>query len=129
MTVPLDRIFYQALAHFEHVRFYANAVNDVTVPYVTAAIELEDPFLEHAFNGIKMCVLSRFCSCYLLILPIQQRIRRKILSYNQVLYPTHPIGATAQTARILLEMVQELEARSSSSTSCAPIRLPFQRRT
>ncbi|TBU40555.1 putative serine esterase-domain-containing protein [Dichomitus squalens] len=49
-----NRIFYQALTRFEQVRFYANAVNDVTVPYVTAAIELEDPFLEHAFNGIKI---------------------------------------------------------------------------
>ena len=64
MNTPLDRIFYQALARFEHVRFYANAVNDVTVPYVTAAIVLEDPFLEHAFNGIKMYVLSLLRSCY-----------------------------------------------------------------
>ena len=70
MIVLSDRIFYQALARFEHVRFYANAVNDVTVPYVTAAIELEDPFLEHAFNGIKMCVLFLLRSCYDLTHPI-----------------------------------------------------------
>ena len=69
MIVPLDRIFYQALARFEHVRFYANAVNDVTVPYVTAAIELEDPFLEHSFNGIKMCVLLLLPPCHILIHP------------------------------------------------------------
>jgi hypothetical protein len=30
------------------------SVNDMTVLYVTAAIELEDPFLNHLSNGIKM---------------------------------------------------------------------------
>ncbi|PIL25196.1 hypothetical protein GSI_13085 [Ganoderma sinense ZZ0214-1] len=49
-----DRIFYKALTRFEQVRFYANAVNDVTVPYVTAAIELEDIFLKHKINGIEI---------------------------------------------------------------------------
>jgi hypothetical protein len=29
-------------------------INDLTVPYVTAAIEAEDPFLNHATNGIDM---------------------------------------------------------------------------
>jgi hypothetical protein len=49
-----DRIFYQALALFPHVRIYANAINDSTVPYVTAAIELADPFVDYANNGIDM---------------------------------------------------------------------------
>ncbi|GBE86549.1 Putative lipase [Sparassis crispa] len=48
-----DQIFYQALAIFAHVRIYANAVNDVTVPYPTAAIETEDIFVDHVRNGIK----------------------------------------------------------------------------
>ncbi|KAH9940836.1 DUF676-domain-containing protein [Epithele typhae] len=47
-----SRIFYQALASFQHVRIYANAVNDLTVPYVTAAIKATDPFLNHEFNGV-----------------------------------------------------------------------------
>ncbi|KAJ6619472.1 putative serine esterase-domain-containing protein [Mycena sp. CBHHK59/15] len=49
-----DRIFYQALAAFETIRIYANAVNDLTVPYVTAAIELEDPFAAHRTNGLEI---------------------------------------------------------------------------
>lgn len=31
-----------------------NRINDITVPYVTAAIEAEDPFLNHTVNGIDM---------------------------------------------------------------------------
>lgn len=49
-----DRVFFQALLKFEQVRFYANAVNDTTVPYMTAAAEAHDPFEEHAFSGIKI---------------------------------------------------------------------------
>ncbi|KAF9071516.1 putative serine esterase-domain-containing protein [Rhodocollybia butyracea] len=41
-----SHIFYQALTQFKQLRIFANAVNDRTVPYVTAAIEEEDPFLE-----------------------------------------------------------------------------------
>jgi hypothetical protein len=48
------RIFYQALEAFAHKRIYANAVNDVTVPYVTAAIEAEDPFYHHETNGMEV---------------------------------------------------------------------------
>ncbi|KAH9888777.1 DUF676-domain-containing protein [Cubamyces lactineus] len=49
-----NRLFYQALTLFEHVRIYANAVNDVTVPYPTAAIELGDIFINHVQDGIKI---------------------------------------------------------------------------
>ncbi|KAF8347847.1 putative serine esterase-domain-containing protein [Amanita rubescens] len=45
-----DHIFYQGLLSFKHIRIYANAVNDLTVPYITAAIELEDPFLDYEKN-------------------------------------------------------------------------------
>ncbi|KAI9064022.1 DUF676-domain-containing protein [Trametes sanguinea] len=48
-----NRLFYQALTLFEHVRIYANAVNDVTVPYPTAAIEEEDTFVNHVEDGIQ----------------------------------------------------------------------------
>lgn len=49
-----DRVFYQALCLFEHLRIYANAVNDLTVPYPAAALETEDPFFGHKTNGIEM---------------------------------------------------------------------------
>ncbi|KAG6861328.1 hypothetical protein C0995_001307 [Termitomyces sp. Mi166 len=49
-----DRIFYQALQSFQHIRIYANAVHDITVPYVTSAIEIEDPFALHETNGIEI---------------------------------------------------------------------------
>lgn len=52
----LDRVFYQALTLFQQVRIYANAMNDVTVPYVTAAIEEDDIFVNHTHNGMKVCV-------------------------------------------------------------------------
>jgi hypothetical protein len=57
-----DHIFHQALAKFKHIRIYANAVNDVTVPYVTAAIQTLDPFAEHQTNGIKIDFSEKY-SC------------------------------------------------------------------
>lgn len=50
-------VFYQALMQFKHVRIFANAINDLTVPYVTAAIELEDPFADHEATGLEVYVL------------------------------------------------------------------------
>lgn len=47
-----QRVFYQALALFPNICFYANAVNDVTVPYLTSAVESEDPFMDHKLNGL-----------------------------------------------------------------------------
>ncbi|KAG2132774.1 putative serine esterase-domain-containing protein [Suillus clintonianus] len=49
-----DRIFYQALLLFPNIRIYANAINDLTVPYVTSSISAEDPFGEYEKNGIKI---------------------------------------------------------------------------
>jgi hypothetical protein len=71
-----DLIFYQALAKFKHIRIYANAyvlpgdykytshphphllsrINDTTVPYVTAAIETSDPFIDYETNGLEVYV-------------------------------------------------------------------------
>ncbi|VDB94196.1 unnamed protein product [Peniophora sp. CBMAI 1063] len=47
-----ERVFYQALALFPHIQFYANAMNDLTVPFCTAAVELHDPFMNHKKTGI-----------------------------------------------------------------------------
>ncbi|KAA1470292.1 DUF676-domain-containing protein [Dentipellis sp. KUC8613] len=47
-----ERIFFKALSMFPHIRIYANAVNDMAVPYLTAAIELDDPFVNRKANGL-----------------------------------------------------------------------------
>ncbi|KAL1747599.1 putative serine esterase-domain-containing protein [Schizophyllum fasciatum] len=47
-----ERVFYQALQSFRQIRIYGNAINDITVPYITACIELEDPFMEYTTNGL-----------------------------------------------------------------------------
>jgi len=49
-----ERIFYRALALFPHITMYANAINDRTVPYFTAAIDMENPFAEHDTSGIEV---------------------------------------------------------------------------
>jgi len=38
-------LFYRALALFPRIAIFANAINDLTVPYVTAAFEPYDPFV------------------------------------------------------------------------------------
>ncbi|CAK5274045.1 unnamed protein product, partial [Mycena citricolor] len=60
-----DRIFYQALASFKSIQIYANALNDMTVPYVTAAIDLHDPFVTMTATGLNVQVVlsSTFQSC------------------------------------------------------------------
>ncbi|TDL21805.1 DUF676-domain-containing protein [Rickenella mellea] len=47
-----DRIFYQALCLFPNIAIYANAVNDITVPYCTSGIDTYDHFANHEFNGM-----------------------------------------------------------------------------
>ena len=49
-----DRVFYQALASFQRICFYANAINDTTVPYLCAAAEAEDPFHDYDKTGLIM---------------------------------------------------------------------------
>ncbi|KAF8805075.1 DUF676-domain-containing protein [Phlegmacium glaucopus] len=49
-----NRIFHQSLSKFQHIRIYANSVNDITVPFVTAAIELSDPFVDREATGIQL---------------------------------------------------------------------------
>jgi len=47
-----EHVFFQGLSLFRRITIYANAVNDRTVPFVTAAIEAVDPFMDHDANGI-----------------------------------------------------------------------------
>ncbi|KAL4065871.1 putative serine esterase-domain-containing protein [Scleroderma yunnanense] len=55
-----EYIFYQALLLFPNIGVYANAINDHTVPYITAAIELTDPFTEYQKNDIKIEFLGNY---------------------------------------------------------------------
>ncbi|KAF9038479.1 putative serine esterase-domain-containing protein [Panaeolus papilionaceus] len=55
-----ERVFYQTLAKFKHLRIYANAVNDMTVPYVTSAIETSDPFADEDTNGIEIATREKY---------------------------------------------------------------------
>ena len=56
LTQHLAQIFFQTLSSFPNIAIYANAINDRSSPYATSAIELEDPFLEYQYNGIRMSV-------------------------------------------------------------------------
>ncbi|KDR80681.1 hypothetical protein GALMADRAFT_61407 [Galerina marginata CBS 339.88] len=60
MTLYRNRVFYQALAAFKHIRIYANAVNDITVPYVTASIQTSDPFADSETNGIEIDIHEKY---------------------------------------------------------------------
>lgn len=51
-----DSVFLTGLRRFERVRFYANAVNDPTVPFRTGCIEELDPFAEGLH--VNVCVVG-----------------------------------------------------------------------
>jgi len=55
-----DHVFYQALALFPHLRIYANAIHDLTVPYVTSAIEPADPFAGYVTNGMDIVLDKQY---------------------------------------------------------------------
>ncbi|KDQ13987.1 hypothetical protein BOTBODRAFT_33099 [Botryobasidium botryosum FD-172 SS1] len=47
-----NSVFYEALNLFPQLTIYANAVHDTTVPYITAAIDTVDPFVDHEKRGL-----------------------------------------------------------------------------
>lgn len=47
-------VFYDALTKFQHVTFAANAINDITVPFITAAAEPYDPFVAYTQSGVEI---------------------------------------------------------------------------
>ncbi|KAJ8490028.1 hypothetical protein ONZ45_g13353 [Pleurotus djamor] len=53
-------VFYEALSRFKHLRIYANAINDMTVPYPTAAIESSDPFADISLNGLEIDLHEKY---------------------------------------------------------------------
>ncbi|KAI0028931.1 putative serine esterase-domain-containing protein [Vararia minispora EC-137] len=55
-----ERVFYQGLVLFEHIRIYANAINDRTVPYITSVIEYDDPFVDYKATGLQVELLEGY---------------------------------------------------------------------
>ncbi|VDB84618.1 unnamed protein product [Peniophora sp. CBMAI 1063] len=47
-----NSVFFRGLALFESIRVYANATGDGMVPYMSAAIEKSDPFVDYKHSGI-----------------------------------------------------------------------------
>lgn len=53
LTLPA-LIYYKALSQFPRVTIVANAINDLTVPYPTAAIVTHDPFIDHERTSLRV---------------------------------------------------------------------------
>jgi len=87
-----DRIFYQALLLFPNITIYANAINDLTVPYVTSGISAEDPFFGYEKNGIKI--------------DFHEKYKHVIKSYS--LLPSSSVTATKES-RSWLESVRNMK--------------------
>lgn len=47
-------IYYKALSKFPRVTIVANAINDLTVPYPTAAISTHDPFIDYEQTSLRV---------------------------------------------------------------------------
>jgi hypothetical protein len=54
LTTTPEQVFHQALSRFTNVIIYANVVNDATVPFPSAAIELTDPFVQWIERGLEV---------------------------------------------------------------------------
>ncbi|KII87380.1 hypothetical protein PLICRDRAFT_142622 [Plicaturopsis crispa FD-325 SS-3] len=55
-----ELIFHRALILFQRIDIYANAVNDITVPYVSGAFEPVDPFANHVNDGLQIHFLTNY---------------------------------------------------------------------
>lgn len=53
------RKFVHYPVHPRHADSLFISINDLTVPYMTACVDLEDPFLNHSTNGLNMYVISQ----------------------------------------------------------------------
>ncbi|KAL0953743.1 hypothetical protein HGRIS_004933 [Hohenbuehelia grisea] len=54
------RIFYQSLKRFKNIRIYANAINDMTVPYPTSAMDATDPFAQASTTGLQVHLNEKY---------------------------------------------------------------------
>ncbi|KAF5383782.1 hypothetical protein D9615_003712 [Tricholomella constricta] len=129
-----DRIFQQALRQFEQIRIYANAIHDMTVPYVTSAIEIEDPFAlcswhsssshaeaNHVIAGMvshpqthaatsttcpSVALSAEYCTPF-----IPPNARRQLISHWEVLYSLLPVIIPVTVSLAVVHF--SLAARSS----------------
>lgn len=51
---PKEQVFHKALARFRDIHIYANLVNDNTVPFPSAAIQMSDPFVKWKERGLQV---------------------------------------------------------------------------
>ncbi|KAF7308798.1 F-box domain-containing protein [Mycena kentingensis (nom. inval.)] len=79
-----ESAFCRGLALFENVSIYANAVNDVTVPYFTGAIEESDPYAAHRDNEIVPEYLENYVPLLqkFTIQTVPHRILRRPRTFN-----------------------------------------------
>jgi hypothetical protein len=105
LKVSPERVFIEGLKLFPHIRLYANAyvpsssttagaliyclysVNDLTVPYMTAYVDLEDPFLNHVTDGLIVYVTPQFADVHAYT-PLGIMTTNTSQSSNHSPYPT-----------------------------------------
>ncbi|KAJ4472049.1 DUF676-domain-containing protein [Lentinula aciculospora] len=119
-------VFFQALAQFKYVRIYANAVNDLTVPYVTAAIETEDPFTEYETNGLELEFLPEhhpILSSYSLPSSLPPKSKSNFLSSSW--FRSHKSASTSAASSSVTISVPSESVDNKRITQKAPILPPF----
>ncbi|EJU03453.1 DUF676-domain-containing protein [Dacryopinax primogenitus] len=88
-------VFYRGLARFARREVYANAAGDVTVPYVTSAIEVHDPFFHYQSNGIQLEFDPKhphMITKWELPVPVEKpQLAIMSWEYLRSLYPTRPV--------------------------------------
>ena len=107
LNTLLDRAFLQGLQPFPHIRIYANAyvlftigdppalthpclsVKDMTVPYMTAYVDLEDPCLNYTTNGPIVYVTVRTSSHISADSPFRDYDEKYFPIINLLPYRTH----------------------------------------
>ncbi|KDQ10923.1 hypothetical protein BOTBODRAFT_177807 [Botryobasidium botryosum FD-172 SS1] len=88
-------VFYEVPTLFPQLIIYANAVNDISVPYVTSAIELWDNFATYETNGIDIKLDAEY---------------GPLIVFRGIRYPT----TTAPTATSLLKRLFPLNISRAS---------------
>jgi len=130
-----DQIFFKSLSKFQNIRIYANAMNDLTVAFVSAALEMSDPFVDQEASGIQLQMDEQY-SCLIRdyslpltppklphsavwlkrllprpFLPVHLHLR---YPWNLVMYASLPVVIPAVISLVILRVsVLSLASRSS----------------
>ncbi|KAK7036748.1 hypothetical protein VNI00_011414 [Paramarasmius palmivorus] len=133
-----DSVFYKALSLFKRRRLYSNAINDLTVPFVSSALETHDPFLgiEEEFQpeALQMGISSKYPPLIESISPVSneafvvmtQKSRRAWYERARVLLRIpldFPYNAVS-TSIILAVELSQLKPRLQILYILTPILLP-----